>query len=160
MMKFLCAIAVLLLSGCATRHITIPPITLPPVHVEITGTEAGDKSGQKTLAGKFLKQMLGPESIAFQIAIGCESYRRLAGRWPRTQEEMGEGLAVDKLPADRLADLQQVTLRETGDSLKVEFTAGGKIPMRGQVSIHAPKSETVIQPEGSGKRGGATDAAI
>lgn len=100
------------------------------------------------------KEAFSQDSVQMQISLGSASFLQRAGRWPRTKEEIAEGLAAANLPANRLAEVQELTLREEDGFLLADFVSVGVLKVSGSVRI-SPLTEKKADPSGTDNSGAA-----
>ena len=120
-------------AGCVTRHVR-HTIVVPPIVVNVATPSPDQKD---TRFGDWLvEKTFGPDTAAGEIWAGCVGYYTLAARWPKSREEVEEGLAKASGGVRGLSHVDSIELLEESDALSVQFT--GIDGSRGNLFLRPP----------------------
>jgi hypothetical protein len=100
--------------------------------------------GESPLA-KLSRELGSTDGVTWEVTVGSIAFLRANDRWPQSREEIEEGLAAAKLPANRLKSVSQIAFREEEGVLFVEFVEDGEFPLKLSVRLSPNEMEEAIQ---------------
>lgn len=118
----ICAVA-MLATGCVTHTVRRPPITVPPIRVDLTTTldpTAPTTAKVDEWVARLVEKVAGPDTAMGEVTGGCIGYLLLTGRWPTTRAEVEQGLLTSRGGPATLAHVHTLDLVETNGALAVK----------------------------------------
>jgi len=135
--KILAVILCSLLAGCVSRR---EVIVVPPIHVTVDTVAPRPPSGGNPVVAVLMKSAFGPDTAVGQMAVGCVRYYERNQRWPHTKDEVAVGMSSVNLSPAKLVHFEELTLRESGAALVINFTSTENGRVQGTITLGPPNA--------------------